>query len=135
VLQLFVAMEQKHFAASLTAEAVRRLQFGWLALDRAGKVLECDERGQLVLSESGVLRRRANGQLAARPARLEREIFRALKHVVEDTAARPRAITLSRDPWLDMATAGAQPTAVSSSPSCLVWLPERRGSRWRSVAG
>lgn len=36
------------FAASLTAEAVRRLHFGWLTLDSFGHVIECDERGQLL---------------------------------------------------------------------------------------
>jgi DNA-binding CsgD family transcriptional regulator len=132
VLQLFVAMEQKRFAASLTAEAVRRLQFGWLTLDRTGRVLECDERGQLVLSESGVLSRRINGRLAARPARLEREIFQALKRVADDTKSRPRAITLSRDPWLDMLLVPARGKSATAKahPAAIAYV---HGDSWRSA--
>ena len=81
VLQLYVSLERERFAASLNTEAVRRLQFGWLALDAVGKVLDCDEQAALVLQHSGVLRRRASGCLSIRPARLEREVLLALSRV------------------------------------------------------
>jgi len=131
VLRLFVAMEQKRYAASLTAEAVRRLQFGWLALDGAGHVIDCDERGQLVLAESGVLSRRTTGRLTARPAELEREIFQALEHVATRPEARPRAITLSRDPWLDMLLIPARGMNATAkvAPAAIAYV---HGDSWRS---
>jgi DNA-binding CsgD family transcriptional regulator len=132
VLRLYVEMERKQFAASLTAEAVRRLHFGWLALDRGGTILECDEQGALVLSNSGVLRRGAAGRLVARPVELEREIFAALNRVAESPRARPRAITLSREPWLDMLLVRARHKSISAKTAPTVIAYVHRDS-WRST--
>jgi DNA-binding CsgD family transcriptional regulator len=132
VLRQYVAMERERFAASLTAEAVRRLQFGWLMLDRGGHVLDCDEQGALVLSQSGVLSRSATGRIAARPANLEREIFQAIGRVVDDPQGRPRAITLNRDPWLDMLLTPARGKFVSAraTPAVIAYV---HGDSWRST--
>jgi DNA-binding CsgD family transcriptional regulator len=131
VLQIYVAMEHERFAASLSIEAVRRLQFGWLVLDRAGHVLDCDEQGQIVLSGSGVLRRRANGKLMASPPGLEREIFQALNSVADNPHARPRAITLSRDPWIDMLILPARGKFLSAQvpPTAIAYV---HGDNWES---
>jgi DNA-binding CsgD family transcriptional regulator len=132
VLRIYAAMERKQYAASLTSEAVRRLRFGWLALDRAGVVLDCDEEGALVLAKSGVLRRNPRGRLVARPAKVHRQIFAALHDVAESPHARPRAITLSREPWLDMLLVPAQrkSNAASVTPSVIAYVHQ---DSWRSV--
>jgi DNA-binding CsgD family transcriptional regulator len=102
VLRLYVSGERERFAASLTADAIRRLQFGWIALDATGQIVECDEQGALVLSKSGVLKRSGNNRLVATPKKLEREIYSTLQRMVDDPRGRSRAIPLARDPWLDM---------------------------------
>lgn len=132
VLRSYVAMERQRFAASLTAEAVRRLQFGWLALDRNGNVLGCDEQGALVLADSGVLGRTASGRLTAVPAELERDIFQALGGIMEDPKSRPRAITLCRDPWLDMLLTRLRFKTISAdqTPSVIAYV---HGDNWHSV--
>lgn len=114
VLQLYVATEQEKFAAALHAKTARRLNFGWIVLDRDGRVLECDEHGQLVLSASGILSRRPNGRLTARSAVLERQIFETLECISKNALVRPRAIILSRDPWLDMLIVPARGKSIST---------------------
>jgi DNA-binding CsgD family transcriptional regulator len=132
VLQLYVAMERERFAASLTGETARRLQFGWLTLDAVGKVLDCDEQAALVLSHSGVLRRRVSGRLAVRPAKLEREVFLALSRVAASPQSRSRAITLSREPWLDMliVPARAKSTTFKAAPAVIAYV---HGDSWRAT--
>lgn len=131
VLQLYVAMERERFAASLTAQAVRRLQFGWITLDRSGRVIDCDEQGALVLSSSKVLSRGPNGRLMAVPRDLERDIYTALDHVVQSPTSRPRAITLNREPWLDMllVPAGRNAATSSQAASAIAYV---HGDNWGS---
>jgi DNA-binding CsgD family transcriptional regulator len=131
VLQLYVAMERERFAASLTADAVRRLQFGWLALDETGHVLDCDEHGALVLSTSGVLSRAATGRLRVSPAELQRDVYRSLAEVTKNRQARPRAIILGRDPWLDMLLmpSRGRSIATKASPAAIAYV---HGDNWRS---
>ncbi len=131
VLQLYVAMERERFAASLTAEAVRRLQFGWISLDKSGRVIDCDEQGALVLSGSHVLSRGANGKLMATRRDLEREIYDALDRIVERPTSRPRAITLNREPWLDMLLVPAGRNAATSTQA-VVAIAYVHGDNWGS---
>jgi DNA-binding CsgD family transcriptional regulator len=130
VLQLYVGMERERFAASLNADAVRRLQFGWLALDRSGHVVDSDEQGALVLSGSGILGKSATGRLTARPPALDRKIVQALEHVTRGAQARPRAIALSHDPLLDMllVPAGRNSMSANTAPAAIAYV---HGDSWR----
>ncbi|MBB5685954.1 helix-turn-helix transcriptional regulator [Sphingobium boeckii] len=121
VLQLYVAMERERFAASLTAEAVRRLQFGWISLGPDGHIIDCDQQGALVLDNSQVLSRNSSGKLMASPRKLEREIYAALERIVQIPSSRPRAMTLNREPWLDMLLVPAgRSTATSRHEACAI---------------
>ncbi|MBB5687818.1 helix-turn-helix transcriptional regulator [Sphingobium boeckii] len=132
VLRQYVALERERFEASLTGEAARRLQFGWLTLDRAGTVLDCDSRAAQVLAQSGVLSRSTTGRLTCSTPELEREIREALSHVVANAASRPRAITLSRNPWLDMLLVPADRKSISTKakPAAIAYV---HGDSWSSV--
>ena len=132
VLQLYVTMERERFTASLSAEAVRRLQFGWIALDPVGQILECDEQAAQVLNEADVLIRAAAGRLMARPRELERQIYSALARIVENPQTRPQAITLSRDPWLDMLLVPARGKSLSpgQQPAAIAYV---HGDNWHSA--
>lgn len=132
VFQIYTASERERFAASLNAEAVRQLHFGWLILDRNGIVLDCNEHGQSVLGASGVLSRRSNGRLTARSAEIERQIFDALNHFNSTPGARPRAIILCRDPWLDMLLVPAQGKPISTNEQ-RVAIAYVHGDSWRST--
>jgi hypothetical protein len=108
-LRNLIALERERFNASVAGEAVRRLRFGWFTLDADGHVLDADAQGDQVLSNSTILRRNAGGRLVVQPAKLGREVMAAIRAVAADPRSRPRAITLSRDPWLDMLLAPARP--------------------------
>jgi DNA-binding CsgD family transcriptional regulator len=132
VLRQHIAAERERFAASLTADAVRRLEFGWISFDRAGNVLEHDELGGLVLATSGILSVGATGRLAAKPPELERDIFQSLTRLLDGPARRSRAFTLSRDPWLDMLLVPARRKSIGTrSPSAAIAYVH--GDSWRST--
>lgn len=126
-----IALERERFTASLTTEAIRGL-FGWLLLDRTGNILDCDEQGIGVLAQSGVIQRTASGRLAARSAELERKIYRALSEVTDNPQARPRALTLNRDPWLDMLIVPARRKSISAkaTPAAVAYV---HGDSWRAT--
>lgn len=102
VLRSFVALERERTSALLAGEAIQRLDYGWIALDAGAHVLETDAQGQLLLDRSSVLRRDARGHLCASSAKQSREIVAAVKALASADDARPRAMVLCRDPWLDM---------------------------------
>lgn len=132
VLRQYVALERERFEASLTAEPIRQLQFGWLTLDRAGHVLDCDKQGDSVLSQSGVLSRGPGGRLTASPMKLERQIFQTLRRVADNPLSRPHAVPLSRDPWLDMLLVPGRRKSISAkaTPAAIAYV---HGDSWRST--
>ena len=133
VLRQYVTIERERFAASLNAEAIRRLQFGWVTLDASGRVLECDEQGAQVLAHSGVVSRAANGRLVASEPELEREIAQAQSQLIEDPLSRPHAVTLSRNPWLDMLLVPASRRASISTKARAAVIAYVHGDSWRSA--
>jgi DNA-binding CsgD family transcriptional regulator len=131
-LATLMALERERFGASVMGEAMRRLRFGWFALDASGRVLDADSQGARTLSGSSILRRTSSGHLAVRPPELEREVLQAIRGVAADPRRRPRAVTLSRDPWLDMLLVRANGEAISAGPAPAV-VAYVHGDRWRSI--
>jgi DNA-binding CsgD family transcriptional regulator len=101
-LTSYVALERERVTASVANEAIRRLNFGWLTLDRSGRILDGDAHATGLLAASDMLRKGRDGRLRARDAGVAREITQAIQALVHEPASRPRAIVLSREPWLDM---------------------------------
>jgi DNA-binding CsgD family transcriptional regulator len=89
----FIALERARTKASVANEAIRRMNFGWLALDSEGRIHDTDSNGAAVLAASNPLVRGRGGKLTARAPEIA---------LSGDAHSRPRAIVLSRDPWLDM---------------------------------
>ena len=112
VLQMYVATERERYAASLTAEAVRRLQFGWISLDRNGLVIDCDEQGGAGPDAVGRACARRWRQADGHPA-----------------AARPRnprrARPHRRQPGQPTARDDAEPRALARHAAGARW-PQRR---------
>lgn len=115
VLRSFVALERERTNALLAGEAIQRLNFGWITLDATGRVLETDVQGSYILANSGTLRSDAQGFLKASSPKQEREITDVIKALANSPNARPRAMTLSRDPWLDMLLVPAQRNSISAT--------------------
>lgn len=104
----FVALERERMTAAVAREAVRRMNFGWVALDAEGRVIETDAyAAQMVdggpgCTARGLLSRDRDGRLTARDPQLRRQLQSAVRELAGDPQARPRAIVLGRDPWLDL---------------------------------
>jgi DNA-binding CsgD family transcriptional regulator len=98
----FVSLERAKTKASVASEAIRRLNFGWLALDSEGRIHDADANGAAMLEGSNTLVRGRGGRLTARSPEVAREIAEAVRVLGGDIHARPRAIVLNRDPWVDM---------------------------------
>ena len=132
VLRQYVARESERFKASLAAQAVGRLQFGWIALDAGGNVLDCDSFGENVLAGSGVLFRGVNNRLSALTPDRDRDIARAISSLVINPQDRPRALSLRSDPWLDMLLVPARDRflTTSTAPSVIAYV---HGDNWRST--
>lgn len=131
-LRNHVALERARFMASLTTEAVRRLQCGWLLLDAEGYVLTSDAFGELALLSSRVIGRNSHGRLTVRSGDLEREVLRAVAGLVAAPESPPRAMSLSSDPWLDMLLVPAREKTLSmtSVPAVIAYV---HGDNWSSV--
>lgn len=115
-LRTLVGLERERFNAAIADEAIRRLGFGWLALDASARVVDADSQGVRLLAQSDVLGRKSDGRLAARPKLLERQITSGVRALASGAQSRPRAIILSRDPWLDMLLVPAHRRALSAKP-------------------
>lgn len=114
VMRNYTALERERTNAALAGDAIQRLNFGWITLDAAGHVLEADPRGHHILANSGALRCDAQGLLKATTPRREHEIIDAIKSLADTENAKPRAMILSRDPWLDMLLVPASRNAMSA---------------------
>ncbi len=101
-LRCYVALERERDSASLANEAIRRMNFGWLTLGADGRILDADAHGESLLGPSGQLFRGRGGKLAAHDSEVNRDINEAVRALALDPQSRPRAIVLSREPWLDM---------------------------------
>ena len=114
VLRSYVALERERTHAVLAGDAIHRLSFGWITLDADGHVLEADAQGRYILANSGTLHQDPHGLLKGTSLKQGREIVDAIKTLASGANAKPRAMILSRDPWLDMLLVPASRTAISA---------------------
>jgi DNA-binding CsgD family transcriptional regulator len=120
-LRVFAALDREKMRATLSADAIRRVNFGWISLDARCRIVDLDPQAERVLQRSGVLRRGAYDRLTPASPAVDRELTDLVKRFAADPDERPRAISLSRDPWTDLLVApqrmrsiaaGAQTVAV-----------------------
>jgi DNA-binding CsgD family transcriptional regulator len=116
-LASYLALERERVTASVANEAIRRLNFGWLTLDAAGRILDSDAHAAGMLAASDMLRKGRDGRLVARDTGVAREIAQAIHALVREPASRPRAIVLSREPWLDMLLVPANLRSGAARPA------------------
>lgn len=130
-LTSYIALERERITASVANEAVRRMNFGWLTLDAEGRILDVDAHGETLLADSKILIRGRGDKLAARDTAVERDIVAAVKALIADPRARPRAIVLSREPWLDMLLVKAAKVgsgATRPAPTLVAYVHSDQGS-------
>jgi DNA-binding CsgD family transcriptional regulator len=132
VLRNYVAREKDRFAAQMGSDAARRLQFGWIALDGAGLVLDTDPFGEQVLATSEVLSRDHRGLLAVRPRERQGEVELAVAQLAAESHRRPRAFRLRGDPWLDMLLVPARHRRLTAAGAVAV-IAYVHGDNWASI--
>jgi hypothetical protein len=102
VLRSFVALERERTNAVLAGDAIQRLRFGWITLDAAVTYWKLTPKDATSLQNPArCVETRTVSSRELRP-RQGREIVDAIKTLASAANARPRAMILSREPWLDM---------------------------------
>jgi len=101
-LRNHVALERERLHASVADAVLQRLDFGWITLDATGCVVETSPQAQRILQHDCGLRIARNGRLTATRAALDKRLTETMRDLATGASERPRAINVSRDPWVDM---------------------------------
>ncbi|CCW16087.1 regulatory protein, LuxR [Sphingobium indicum BiD32] len=128
-LRSFVALEREKLRSTLTSEAFGRLNFGWLTLDARCRIIDMTAHVEQLFQRTSVLRRGRYDRLTPASPLIDRELTALVRHMADDPDSRPRAINLSRDPWMDILVAPIRGRSVSagSTPVAIAYLS---GDRW-----
>ena len=123
-LRNHLAIERERFRASVTDEAIQRLNFGWMTIDSASRIVEVSPHAERLLQHCTELRKGRHGRLMAAMPTLDRELGQTIKAFADNPRARPRALNVSRDPWLDMLLVPVQDRGPSASltPVAIAYL-------------
>jgi len=124
VLRAYIALERERVNGVLAGEVIRRLNYGWIALDAEGKVLETDARGAQFLTDSGMLGKNAKGYLAANTIESGEKIIDVVRELTSSPGIKARCVILSRDPWIDMLIVPADQASHSakSIPAVIAYV-------------
>ncbi|MEZ5681657.1 MAG: helix-turn-helix transcriptional regulator [Erythrobacter sp.] len=101
-LRVLSSLERQKARASMSADAIARMNFGWIAIDERCRIVDADEQAQRFLESSGILRRGPYDRLTPSSPAIDRQLTAIARECASDRKRRPRAINLSRDPWIDI---------------------------------
>ncbi|QYJ06880.1 helix-turn-helix transcriptional regulator [Qipengyuania flava] len=104
-LRVLASLERERSRASVSAEAFRRMNFGWIAIDERCRIVDCDPQAQRFLERSGALRKGPYDRLIPSAPAVDRQLTALAKAMAADRRHRPRAINISQDPWIDILVA------------------------------
>lgn len=113
-LRTYATLEQARMRAGISSQAIQRLNFGWIALNLEGKVIESDPQADRIMATSTALRRSTGGKLIPESREAQAVLARLIARAAMGAAVKPTAIHLSDEPWLDMLFS---PVAESQFPS------------------
>ena len=123
-LRCHIALERERLRATIAEDVMQRLAFGWITLDARGCVVEASPEARRLLQHDCGLRIARSGRLTASSAQLDRRLTEAIRDLAHAGAARPRAIEINRDPWVDMLLVpmpGAS-DATARAPAMIAYL-------------
>lgn len=128
----FVALERERMAAAVARDAVRRMSFGWLTLDAEGRVIDADPIGARMLAGTDLIGKGRDGRITARDPALRRHLQGAVRDLAGNPQARPRALVLSREPWLDLllVPSGQRMGTTQAAPAIVCYL---HADNWSSA--
>lgn len=129
-LRVLARLEQERARAVMNAGAFSHIDFGWIALDRRCRVVDHDEQAARFLSHSGALRQGPYGRLTPSSPALDRELTAIVKEFAASSDARPRALNLDHDPWIDIVVSPVRVASLSAGGKAvaMVYLRGDRNS-------
>jgi DNA-binding CsgD family transcriptional regulator len=101
-LRIYAEIEHGRTRADISGKAIRRLNFGWLALDSQGRVVDIDPAAEDFLRHVTAIRKTSSGRLALAEPEADRTFNALVRAFVDNPSARARALHISSDPWLNM---------------------------------
>ncbi|WP_339379529.1 helix-turn-helix transcriptional regulator [Aurantiacibacter sediminis] len=101
-LRVLAGLERERARSAMSAQAFARLDFGWISLDAKRRIVDSDQQAERLLRESGLLARGAYDRLVPSDPAVDRQLTALVKEFAANSKARPRAINLSHDPWIDI---------------------------------
>lgn len=101
-LRVLATLERERTRSSMNASAFSRMNFGWIALDARCRIMELDEQADRSLARSAFLQRGPYDRLTPTSPAVDRELSAIVRDYASNSRARPQAINLSQDPWIDI---------------------------------
>lgn len=130
-LRSYTALERERFRRTVAGQAFDRLKMGWLSLDASGAIIDATDNVEQLFRWGTLLRRGRYDRLVPVSPAIDRELTGLLKDFAARSHARPKAFTLSKDPWVEILVTPAQSLAFSGSktPVAIVYVSGDRRSQ------
>ncbi len=129
-LRVLESIDRERSRASVSAEAFRRMNFGWIAVDQRCRIVDVDAQAESFLQRSGALRRGPYDRLVPSSPAVDRQLTALAKAMGSDRRHRPQAINISQDPWIDILIAPVRidALAVEGKAVAVIYLRGDRSS-------
>ena len=131
-LRSHIALEREKNRFTIASEVVERLNFGWIALNPQGCVVETSPEAARVLQHGRGLKTARNGRLLAVDPTADRRLASAIRLLVGhagipadgSAGARTQAIKVSQDPWMELLLTRAHRDGqlLSGAPAVVAYL-------------
>jgi len=112
-LKVLTTMERERARATMSAGAFSHIDFGWISVDAKCRIVDMDEQAERFMRRSSVLKRGPYGRLMPSAALIDRQLTALVKEFADTSDARPRAVNLSQDPWIDILISPVRVSALS----------------------
>lgn len=112
-LKVLATMERERARATMSAGAFSHIDFGWISVDAKCRIVDMDEQAERFMRRSSVLKRGPYGRLMPSAASIDRQLTALVKEFADTSDARPRAVNLSQDPWIDILVSPVRVSALS----------------------
>lgn len=130
-LRCYTALERERFRHAVAGEAFGRLKMGWLSLDAGGKIIDATDNVEQLFSWGKLLRRGRYDRLVPTSPAIDRKLNELLKEFARHDHARPWAVNLCKDPWVEMLVTPVQSPVFSGSktPAAIIYVSGDRRSQ------